>query len=72
MRDTVFPPRFMMHRTPSVFRQADLTRAINAVAAGAEVEVAVAYTLRQALTRNSDGSGSGPLACALDLIAEWR
>jgi ribonucleoside-diphosphate reductase alpha chain len=28
--------------------------------------------LRQALTRNSDGSGSGPLACALDLIAEWR
>ena len=29
-------------------------------------------TLRQALTRNSDGSGSGPLACALDLIAEWR
>jgi len=30
-----------------------------------------ADTLRQALTRNSDGSGSGPLACALDLIAEW-
>ena len=29
-------------------------------------------TLRQALTRNSDDSGSGPLACALDLIAEWR
>ena len=29
-------------------------------------------TLRQALTRNSDGSGSGPLARALDLIAEWR
>ena len=29
-------------------------------------------TLRQALTRNSDGSGSSPLACALDLIAEWR
>src|SRR5262245_1799443 len=29
-------------------------------------------TLRQALTRNSDGSGSGLLACALDLIAEWR
>ena len=29
-------------------------------------------TLRQALTCNSDGSGSGPLACALDLIAEWR
>ena len=28
-------------------------------------------TLRQALTRNSDGSGSGTLACALDLIAEW-
>ena len=28
--------------------------------------------LRQALTRNSDGSGSGPLACAFDLIAEWR
>jgi ribonucleoside-diphosphate reductase alpha chain len=29
-------------------------------------------TLRQALTRNSDGSGSGPLARALDLMAEWR
>jgi len=29
-------------------------------------------TLRQVLTRNSDGSGSGPLACALDRIAEWR
>ena len=29
-------------------------------------------TLRQALTCNGDGSGSGPLACALDLIAEWR
>jgi ribonucleoside-diphosphate reductase alpha chain len=29
-------------------------------------------TLRQAPTRSSDGSGSGPLACALDLIAEWR
>ena len=29
-------------------------------------------TLRQALTRNGDGSGSGPLARALDLIAEWR
>jgi hypothetical protein len=29
-------------------------------------------TLRQALTRNCDGSGSGPLAQALDLLAEWR
>ena len=29
-------------------------------------------TLRQALTRNGDGSGSGPLARALDLIVEWR
>ena len=29
-------------------------------------------TLRQSLTRNSDGSASGPLARALDLIAEWR
>jgi hypothetical protein len=29
-------------------------------------------TLRQALTRNGDGSGSGPLAHALDLLAEWR
>src|SRR5215471_13140856 len=29
-------------------------------------------TLRQALTRNGDGSGYGPLACALDLIVEWR
>ena len=28
-------------------------------------------TLRQALTRNSDGSGSGPLARALDLLTEW-
>jgi ParB family chromosome partitioning protein len=27
-------------------------------------------TLRQALTRNSDGSASGPLAYALDLLAE--
>jgi ribonucleoside-diphosphate reductase alpha chain len=27
-------------------------------------------TLRQALTRNGDGSGSGPLACALDLLVE--
>ena len=27
-------------------------------------------TLRQALTRNSDGSGSGPLARALDLLVE--
>jgi ribonucleoside-diphosphate reductase alpha chain len=27
-------------------------------------------TLRQALTRNGDGSGSGPLAHALDLLAE--
>jgi len=27
-------------------------------------------TLRQALTRNSDGSGSGPLAHALDLLEE--
>jgi ribonucleoside-diphosphate reductase alpha chain len=27
-------------------------------------------TLRQALTRNGDGSGSGPLARALDLLAE--
>ena len=26
-------------------------------------------TLRKALTRNSDGSASGPLACALDLVA---
>jgi ribonucleoside-diphosphate reductase alpha chain len=29
-------------------------------------------TLRQALTRNGDGSGSGPLARALDLLAEGR
>jgi ribonucleoside-diphosphate reductase alpha chain len=29
-------------------------------------------TLRQALTRNGDGSGSGPLAHALDLLAEGR
>jgi hypothetical protein len=29
-------------------------------------------TLRKALTRNSDGSASGPLARALDLLAEWR
>jgi hypothetical protein len=29
-------------------------------------------TLRQALTRNGDGSGSGPLAHALDLLVEWR
>jgi ribonucleoside-diphosphate reductase alpha chain len=27
-------------------------------------------TLRQALTRNGDGSGSGPLAHALDLLTE--
>jgi hypothetical protein len=27
-------------------------------------------TLREALTRNSDGSASGPLAHALDLLAE--
>jgi hypothetical protein len=27
-------------------------------------------TLRQAVTANSDGSGSGPLACALDLTVE--
>jgi hypothetical protein len=27
-------------------------------------------TLRQAVNRNSDGSGSGPLACALDLLVE--
>ena len=27
-------------------------------------------TLRQAVTRNSDSSGSGPLACALDLLVE--
>jgi hypothetical protein len=27
-------------------------------------------TLRQALTRNGDGAGSGPLARALDLLAE--
>ena len=27
-------------------------------------------TLRQAVTRNSDGLGSGPLACALDLLVE--
>lgn len=26
-------------------------------------------TLRKALTRNTDGSASGPLACALDLVA---
>jgi hypothetical protein len=26
--------------------------------------------LRQAVNRNSDGSGSGPLACALDLLVE--
>ena len=29
-------------------------------------------TRRQALTRNGDGSGSGPLAHALDLLVEWR
>jgi ribonucleoside-diphosphate reductase alpha chain len=29
-------------------------------------------TLRRALTRNGDGSASGPLAHALDLLAEWR
>ena len=29
-------------------------------------------TLRQALTRNGDGSGFGPLARALDLLAEWE
>jgi len=28
------------------------------------------HTLRQAVTRNSDGSGSGPLARALDLLVE--
>jgi len=27
-------------------------------------------TLPKAVTRNSDGSGSGPLACALDLLVE--
>jgi hypothetical protein len=27
-------------------------------------------TLRQAVNRNSDGSGSGPLACTLDLLGE--
>jgi hypothetical protein len=30
----------------------------------------IVYTLRQALTRNGDGSGSGPLARALDLLAQ--
>jgi hypothetical protein len=29
-------------------------------------------TLRKALTRNSDGSASGPLAGALDLLVEER
>jgi hypothetical protein len=29
-------------------------------------------TLRQGVTRNSDGSGSGPLARALDLLVEQR
>jgi len=29
-------------------------------------------TRRWARTRNSDGSGSGPLVCAFDLVAEWR
>jgi hypothetical protein len=27
-------------------------------------------TLRQAVNRNSDGLGSGPLACTLDLVVE--
>jgi ribonucleoside-diphosphate reductase alpha chain len=31
-----------------------------------------ADTLRHALTRNGHGSASGPLARALDLLAEWR
>jgi hypothetical protein len=31
-----------------------------------------ADTLRRALTRNGDGSASGPLARALDLLAEER
>jgi len=31
-----------------------------------------ADTLRRALTRNSDGSASGPLARALDLLAETK
>ena len=48
---------------------------VNARAAAVAAPPLVQYrcpvdTLRQAVTRNSDGLGSGPLACALDLLVE--
>jgi hypothetical protein len=43
-----------------------------AVDVNARDAAVVAYTLRHALTRNADGSASGRLARALDLLAEWR
>ena len=48
---------------------------VNARAAAVAAPPLVQYrcpvdTLRQAVTRNSDGSGSGQLTCALDLLVE--
>jgi hypothetical protein len=72
---------FQLHRLPEKnlhpscrwLSNYDVTRLICSVAAPLLLQRGCAVdTLRQALTRNNDGSGPGPMARALDLIAERR
>jgi hypothetical protein len=77
IHDTAGSGRFDDGSASEVFLNAGkYGTAVDSNARDAAVAASVQYgcplnTLRRALTRNANDSASGPLADALDLLAEW-